>query len=113
MRAATLRRAALALPQAEEIETWDTATFRIRGRIFAMFSDHERDVWIKSTHDEQAALTSMQPGVFFVPPYVGPNGWIGARVSKADAQEIAELVTEGWRMTAPKRLVRAFDEDHG
>jgi hypothetical protein len=113
MRAATLRRAALALPEAQEIETWDTATFRIHGRIFAMFSDHERDVWIKSTHDEQAALTSMQPGVFFVPPYVGPNGWIGARVSKADAQEIAELVTEGWRMTAPKRLVRAFDEDHG
>ena len=54
----------------------------------------------------------MQPEVFFVPPYVGPKGWIGARVSKADRQEIIELVTEGWRMTAPKRLLRSFDEGH-
>jgi hypothetical protein len=113
MRAATLRRAALSLPEAEEVETWDTATFRVRRKIFAMFSDRERDVWIKSTHDEQAALTSMQPEVFFVPPYVGPSGWIGARVSKAQTREILELVTEGWRMTAPKRLVRAFDEEQG
>ena len=47
MRPATLRRAALSLPEAEEVETWETATFRIRGKIFAMFSDRERDVWIK------------------------------------------------------------------
>jgi hypothetical protein len=32
------------------------------------------------------------------------------RVSKADTQEVRELVTEAWRMTAPKRLVKACDE---
>jgi hypothetical protein len=110
MRAAALRKAALGLPEAEEIETWETATFRVRGKIFAMFSDHERDCWIKSTHDEQAALTSMQPEAFFVPPYVGPKGWIGVRVARADTDEVRELLTEAWRMTAPKRLLHAFDE---
>jgi len=49
MRAATFRRNALSLPGAEEIETWETATFRVRGKIFAMFSDRERDAWIKTT----------------------------------------------------------------
>jgi hypothetical protein len=113
MRAATFRRVALALPGAEEIETWETATFRVRGKIFTMFSDRERDAWIKSTHDEQAALVSMQPGVFFVPPYVGMKGWIGVRISKGDTQEVTELVTEAWRMTALKRAVQTFDEEHG
>ena len=68
MQARTVRRLALQLPDAEERETWETATFRVRNKIFVMFSDHERELWIKSTHDEQHALTSMDPGTFFVPP---------------------------------------------
>jgi hypothetical protein len=110
MRRATIRAIALSLPGAEERETWETATFRVRNRIFAMFSDRERDIWIKATHDEQRALVAMDPDTFFVPPYVGPNGWVGARVSRVDREELRELLIEAWRMTAAKRDVRAFDE---
>jgi hypothetical protein len=113
MRAATFRRLALELPGAEEVETWETATFRVRRKIFAMFSDKERDAWVKSTGDEQAALVEMRPDAFFVPPYVGPNGWIGLRVSKVDAEEARELLIEAWRMTATKRAVTAFDLEEG
>ena len=67
----------------------------------------------ESTGDEQAALVEMRPDTFFVPPYVGPNGWIGVRVSKIDAQEAGELLTEAWRMTAAKRAVAAFDLEEG
>jgi hypothetical protein len=34
-------------------------------------------------------------------------------VPRADRDELRELITEAWRMTAPKRLVKAFDEEHG
>ena len=110
MNAAQLRKIALALPEAEERETWETATFRVRDKIFAMCSEHERHVWIKSTLDEQIALTSMEPEAYFVPPYVGSKGWIGAVVAKADRGEVEDLLTEAWRMTAPKRLVANADE---
>jgi hypothetical protein len=109
MRAATVRAFALSLPDAIEVETWETATFRVRNKIFAMFSDRERAIWIKSTHDEQIALTQMEPDTFFVPPYVGPRGWVGAVVSKADRGEVEDLLTEAWRLTATKRSVAAFD----
>jgi hypothetical protein len=109
MRRATARTLAMELPDAEERETWETATFRVRGKIFAMFSDRERDLWIKTTHDEQRALIAMDPDAYFVPPYVGPSGWVGVRISRADRGEVGELLTEAWRMTAPKRLVRSFD----
>jgi hypothetical protein len=113
MRRTTARTIALSLPEAEERETWETATFRVRNKIFAMFSDRERDLWIKATHDEQRALVAMDPDAFFVPPYVGPSGWVGVRVAKADREEVRELLIEAWRMTAPKRTVRAFDEAAG
>jgi hypothetical protein len=102
MRASTVRSFALGLPEVEERETWETATFRVRGKIFAMFSEHERH--------EQIALTSMEPETYFVPPYVGSRGWIGAVLAKADRGEVEDMLTEAWRMTAPKRLVANADE---
>jgi hypothetical protein len=110
MRAATVRSFALSLPEAEERETWETATFRVRSKIFVMFDEKERHLWIKSTHDEQQALIAMDPAAFFVPSYVGSKGWIGVVVSKADRGEVEDLITEAWRLTAPKRLVATFDE---
>ena len=109
VRVATVRKLALALPGAVETETWDTATFRVRNRIFAMLGDSSREIWIKSTHDEQRALAQMDPDTFSVPPYVGPSGWVGARLARVDRDELAELLTEAWRMTAGKRAVDAFD----
>jgi hypothetical protein len=109
IRPSTVRAFALSLPEAEERETWETATIRVRGTIFVMFDEHERHAWIKSVHDEQRALVATDGEAWFVPPYVGPSGWVGAVLSKADGDEVRELVTEAWRMTAPKRLLATFD----
>ena len=110
IRASTVRRFALSLPEAEERETWETATFRVRGKIFMIFSERERHAWIKSVHDEQRALVAMDAETWFAPPYVGPSGWVGAVLSKADGDEVRELIVEAWRLTAPRRLVASFDE---
>jgi hypothetical protein len=113
MRKDTVRRMALALPEATERETWGTPTFRVRGKIFVMFAEGEREAWVKSTHDEQRALTQMDPVTFFVPPYVGPSGWVGVRLRTVDRDEMRELLTEAWRLTAPKRLADAFEREAG
>jgi hypothetical protein len=113
MRASTVRKLALSLPGAEERETWGEATFRVRGKIFVMLTERERQAWVKSVHDEQRSLVSMEPDTFFVPPFVGPSGWIGVRIAKVDRAEMHELLIEAWRLTAPRRAVRAFDDEHG
>ncbi len=110
MRKDTVRKLALSLPEAVEQETWETPTFRVRKKIFAMMSDEQKSCWVKSTHDEQRALVAMDPDTFFVPPYVGPSGWVGVRFATVDRNEFHELLIEAWRLTAPKRLVTAFDE---
>ena len=112
MRAATFRTIALSLPDAVERETWGEATFRVRDRIFAMMRSDGTRGSIKASKQEQAALLASDPDTFFYPDYVGVHGWIGVVVRHADTEEIRELLTEGWRMTAPKRSVRAFDSLH-
>lgn len=109
---AELRRVALALPEAVEVETWGHPTFRVRTKMFATCGtgDHGRPTaTMKAPPGEQQALVASDPDTFFVPAYVGTKGWIGVRLDRVDTGELAELVEESYRMTAPKRLVRLLD----
>ena len=107
-----LRRVVLALPEAEERETWGHPTFRVRDRMFAALSDDGRLASVKATREEQAALIAAAPETFGVPAYVGRHGWVSVELATADPAEVRELVTEAWRQTAPKRLVAAYDAEH-
>ena len=111
---ARLRPICLALPEAHERETWGEATFRVREKIFCMhIADADApSLWCKAPPGSQTILVGADPRRFFVPPYVGPKGWIGMRLDgKVDWREVALLVTRSYRMTAPKRLVQKIPAD--
>jgi hypothetical protein len=100
------------LPEAVEQRTWDRPTFRVRRKIFAMYvlQDEEPAFWCKAPRGAQTILVNADARRFFVPPYVGPKGWIGVRLDAAtDWAEVADLVGRSWRMTAPKTLVAASE----
>ena len=108
-----LRAICLALPEAEERETWGDATFRVRGKIFAMQrrGDGRVSLWCKAPPGSQAILVEADPGRFFVPPYVGHKGWVGMRIDDdgPDRAEVAFLVRRSYGMTAPRRLAASVD----
>jgi hypothetical protein len=110
-RPADIRALALALPEAHEVLTWgEHPTFRVRGKIFAILAADERSVRLKATRDAQAALVGSEPETFFMPSHVARFGWVGVELGRVDPEELSELVEEAWRLTAPKRTVRVFDE---
>lgn len=104
---ARLRALCLALPEAEERETWAVPTFRVRGKIFAMAQGRGQAlaVWCKAPPGAQQVLVGADPARFFAPPYLGPKGWVGMRLHpKPDWAEVAVLVGRSYRLVAPKRL---------
>ncbi|HVL25447.1 MAG TPA: MmcQ/YjbR family DNA-binding protein [Thermomicrobiales bacterium] len=108
-----LRALAMGLPEAEERETWGNPTFRVRDKIFVMYrTDEGRGAaWCKAPEGVQELLVQGHPARYFVPPYVGQHGWVGIVLAgDAEWDEIAGLIEDAYRMTAPKRLVRALDE---
>ena len=111
-----LREICLALPEAEERETWELPTFRVRDKIYAMFVEDEDDrpaFWAKAPPGNQTHLVEADPERFFVPPYVGHKGWIGVRLNAAvDWDEVFELVQRSYQMTAPKRLQQSPQPHH-
>jgi hypothetical protein len=90
---ARVRTICLALPETHEKEAWGAPTFRVRGRLFAMFvDDHHGDgrlaVWCAAPPVAQEALVAAEPDHFFVPPYVGTQGWVGVRLDTGLAWDV-------------------------
>jgi len=56
-------------------------------------------------------LVEADPEIFFVPPYVGPSGWVGVRLDrKPEWSMVSDLVDQAYRLVAPKRLVLQLDQ---
>jgi len=115
---AKLKAICFALPEATEVNFGgheNSPTFRVRDKIFAMYqNDHHGDgkiaVWCKAPPGAQEVIVGSDPDRFFKPPYVGPKGWIGVRLDRpVDWDQLADLIEESYRMTAPKRLLKQLE----
>lgn len=109
---ARLRSLCLDLPEAVEkpFGGHTAPSFRVGDKLFVMTGEDGTFLTCKARPGVQQALVQSDPGRFFVPAYVGHKGWVGARLDvDQDWDEIAELVEESYRMTAPKRLAALLD----
>ena len=110
MKLADVRRLALALPEATESPHFDRTSFRVRDKMFAMYSNnHHGDgriaVVVKAVKEFQEVLVSADPKRFYVPPYVGHKGWVGVRLDVAvDWAELADILRDAYLMIAPPKL---------
>ena len=113
-----LRKLCLALPEAHEVEAWGEPTFRVRNKMFATFADANNHhgggrpaAWLKAGPGEQGLLVRAAADRFFVPPYVGPSGWVGVWLDgNVDWDELRELLEDGYRLVAPKKLIARLND---
>jgi uncharacterized protein YdhG (YjbR/CyaY superfamily) len=115
---ARLRAVTLALPGAAEKVSHGRPTFFTR-KVFAIFGgvvkgEHSstalgRSLVFLPASDERAALRADER--FVVPAYEGAYGWLCLPLDRADTDwaEVAELVEESFRRTAPAARIRELD----
>jgi hypothetical protein len=112
-----IRKTIAVWPETDERISHGSPTFWGGKKTFASFhDDHHGDgrlaLWIKSDLDTQEGLVEANPDLFFVPPYVGPSGWLGVRLDRDIDWDIVEgLLKEGYRAVAPKRALAILDGD--
>jgi hypothetical protein len=125
---ARLAGTALALPETYEEDAWTGVRWRIRAKTFAHvmvaqagFESSFRDITgigdpttvltFHATGDELLALA--HAGLPFYKPPWSPT-IVGMRIDDdTDWAEVADLVTESYRVCAPQKLVRLLDEAAG
>jgi hypothetical protein len=80
-----------------------------------MFADdHHGDgrlaAWCHAPKGAQHVLVGSEPDLFFVPPYVGPRGWVGVHLGAIDDERLAEVLRDAYRMVAPKKLAASLGD---
>ena len=111
-----LRELCTALPETTERLSHGEPTWFVRGKkTFVTYADHHHDdrlgFWCAAPPGTQEALVAAEPARFFRPPYVGHRGWLGVYLDvPIDWVEVGEIVTDAYRMVAPKTLVARLAE---
>jgi hypothetical protein len=115
-----VRRLALALPHAVEIES-DGFDFRVADKGF-VWSYPERvpgkprlirtDIAVLFVGDEaeKQALLLGEPDVFFTTPSYDGLPLVMLRLAEVKVERLRELVADAWRMRAPDALASDLDE---
>lgn len=102
-----VRRAALALPGTAERPMYGTPAFYVGGRWFARIRE-EGDVLAVPCPSEEhkRELVAAQPETFFTTPHHDGHAVVLVRLGAVDREELVELLTDAWRLRAPRRLLR-------
>lgn len=111
----SLRPLCLALPETTERLSHGEPTWFVRDKkTFVTYANHHHDdrlgFWCAAPPGAQEAMIAEEPERFYRPPYVGHRGWLGVYLDvPVDWVEVGEIVTEAYRMIAPKKLVAELD----
>lgn len=111
-----LRELCLAYPETDWIVSHGAPNFRVRGKSFATYQlNHHGDgrvaLWLAAPPGAQQLYTEMEPQAYFVPPYVGPRGWLGVELDKLSWPTVGKRVREAYVEVAPKALAKSLPSD--
>jgi hypothetical protein len=107
-----LRALCLAYPGVTERLSHGEPTWFVK-KSFVMFANHHHDdrlaFWCAAPEGAQDVLVGAEPERYFVPPYVGRNGWLGVYLDvEVDWEAVALLVDDAYRYVAPKKLLETL-----
>src|SRR5262245_29869683 len=111
-----VREICLWFPESEEVLSHGSPDFRVKGKTFATYViNHHGDgriaLWLNAPEGAQAHYVKQEPKHFFVPPYVGPRGWLGMKLDKGISwKTVARLVREAYTKVAPAALSRSLGD---
>lgn len=106
-----VREICLGLPEAREVLSHGVPDFRVGKRSFATYAvNHHGDgriaLWLNMPPGGQQLYVESEPEACFVPPYVGPRGWLGVHLDRGlDWGRIGALVREAYRQVASADLL--------
>jgi hypothetical protein len=98
-------------PEVEVATSFGTPALKVRGKMICRLRT-DPDALVLRVIDlgDREALLQGQPDVFFSTPHYDGYPYVLVRLEAVDPVELSELIEDAWRLRAPKRIVKAFDE---
>jgi hypothetical protein len=104
-----LRNIAMELPGTTEKLSHGEPAFFVRKRMFCAIDNNHHGsghvaAWCNASPGAQESLVAADPRHFFIPPYLGPKGWLGVRLDSGLSWDtIADLLRQAHSMTGLRK----------
>jgi len=109
---ADARKIALSLPETSERPTYGKSPgFRVKDKLFLRIRTEAEGGLVVFVSDlgEKEALLQSEPRKFFTTPHYDGYATVLVNLKAIGVRELRELITESWRLKAPKRIRQTFD----
>lgn len=104
----TVKRLALAFPGVEEGTCYGTAAFRVRGKFLARLKEDGETLVVKCGFKERDSRMMADPATFFTTDHYRGYPTVLIRLASVNPADLEEVLEEGWRRLAPKRLLESY-----
>src|SRR3954447_2610801 len=89
------------------VELQHYTKLEVEGRTFGYLWEPTCTIGLRQTIAEQEALVAERPDVFEVQFTAYGYGWVVCHLEGIERDELAELILEAWRLSAPARVLEA------
>ena len=107
-----VRRIALSLPETIEKPSYNSPGFRVKDKLFLRIRSDDEGGLVVFVSDlgEKEALLASDPKKFFTTPHYDGYPAVLVNLRAIGVRELRELITDSWRLKAPKRVQRAHTD---
>jgi hypothetical protein len=101
------------LPELEPGYSYGTPALKVRNKLIARLREDGETLVVRAGIEERDVLIASAPEKFFLTPHYQAHPWVLVRLSRVEADELRELLTDAWLLRAPKRLAARLDQSGG
>ncbi len=105
----TLLELALLLPECEVGMSYRTPACKVRGKLFARLHQSGDSVVVRIDRRERLMRMQADPKAFYITDHYAAYPWVLVRLSAIRRADLADLLEDAWRLSAPKRLLASYE----
>ena len=108
-----VRKIARSLPETTEKPWFNAPGFRVKDKGFLRIRSEAEGGLVVFVSDlgEKEALLQSDPKKFFTTPHYDGYPTVLVNLRAVGVKELRELITESWRLKAPKRVLQAYEDE--
>jgi hypothetical protein len=89
--------------------SYRTPACKVRGKLFARLHQSGDSVVVRIDRRERLMRMQADPKAFYITDHYAAYPWVLVRLSAIRRADLADLLEDAWRLSAPKRLLASYE----